>query len=238
MLINNVSCAEIKTIRFVVAGSYAPFARIHTAKEMSGFDIDIANEICKRAHAKCDLKNDKISNLIDSLKSGKSDAWIGGISVTEERKKDIAFSDVYFSGQAKLVATKATTFNATPIEIKGKTIGVEAGTSYISYIKEMYDDTVKIVTFPTGHDSCMALKDGKVDAVIDDAVVLEHWLLEHADRKNFRLIGLPAKHLNLINQDYAIAVAKNNLELLKTLNKTLAQIKQDGTYDELVRKHF
>jgi ABC-type amino acid transport substrate-binding protein len=179
-----------------------------------------------------------MSNMVSSLKRGEYDAWISAITITKEREKEIAFSDVYFSGIAKLMATKADTFNATPREIKGKTIGVEAGTSYIPYIKIIYDDFVTIKTFSSGDNLCLALKNGRVDAVIDDETVLKHWRSEQNDRKQYRLIGLPAKHLSLIKQQYAIAVAKNNPNLVMAINRVLAQIKADGTYKKIFDAHF
>jgi len=233
-----ISYAEIKTIKFATRGIYAPFSKLHSNEEQYGFDVDIAKELCKRLQTQCVFSADKINNMIPSLKTGKYDAWIGAITIPEEHKKDIAFSDAYFSGVAKLLATTASTFSATPIELYGKIIGVETGTSYIPYIKSTYGDTVKIQVFPTGHEACLALKDGKVDAVIDDSIVLEHWRSEHADKNHYRLIGLPAKHLGFIKQSYAIAMAKDNTELATAINKTLAEIKSDGTYDQFIKKHF
>ncbi|CAL7960405.1 polar amino acid transport system substrate-binding protein [Gammaproteobacteria bacterium] len=238
ILISTVSYAKIKTIRFATRGTYAPFSKLHTNQELHGFDIDIANEVCKRLQAQCTISVDKIGNMIPSLKAGKYDAWISAIPVNEEHKKEIAFSDVYFSGMAALLATSASTFSALPIELKGKTIGVEAATSHIPYIKSIYGDTIKIKTFSTGRDACLALKDGKVDAVLDDEVVLNHWRMEYADKKHYRLIGLPVKHLDLIKQQYAIAVAKDNIKLITAINQALAEIKFDGTCDRLIEKHF
>lgn len=232
------SYAKIETIKFATRGMYAPFTKLHTSEELYGFDIDIAKELCKRLQAQCVFSADQINNMLPSLKAGKYDAWIGAITIPEKHKKDVAFSDAYFLGMAKLLATTASTFSATPIELNGKTIGVEAGTSYIPYMKSIYGDTVKIQIFPTGHEACLALKNGKVDAVIDDSIVLEHWRSEHADKKHYRLIGLPAKHLGLIKQSYAIAMAKDNIELVAAINKVLAEIKFDGTYDLLIKKHF
>ena len=234
----NISYAEVKVIKFATRGSYAPFSRLHTNEELYGFDIDIAKEVCKKLQAQCEFKVDHVSNMIQSLKTGKYDAWVSAITISEDNKKEIAYSDAYFSGMAKLLATVASAFSATPVELKGKTIGVEVGTSYILYIKKIYGDNVKIKTFSTGHDACLALKDGVVDAVIDDEVVLEHWRSEHADKKNYRLIGLPAKHLDFIKQQYAIAVAKDNVELVTAINRALGEIKSDGTYAQLVNKHF
>lgn len=240
ILVCTVSYAKIETIRFATRAVYAPFSKpkMHTHEELYGFDIDMANELCKRLHAKCTISIDQIGALIPSLQTGKYDAWISAITITEERKKEITFSDPYFSGTAGLLASTASTFSATPIELHGKTIGVEVATSYIPYIKSMYGDAIKIQSFSTGHDACLALRDGKVDAVLDDEIVLNHWRTEHADKKHYRLIGLPAKHLDLIRQQYAIAVAKDNVELVTAINQALAEIKSDGTYEKLIKKNF
>jgi ABC-type amino acid transport substrate-binding protein len=238
LLISSVSWAKIRSIRFALENSYAPFSRIHTDQELQGLDIDIAKEICSRIGAHCTFQNEHMSNMIPLLKSKKYDAWIGAVTVTEGRKKDVAFSDIYFSGVAKLMVAKSSTFNATPVEIRGKIIGVEAGTSYIPYLEAMYGSIVKIQTFPTGHAACAALQEGRVDAVIDDEMVLNYWRAHHADKKQFRLIGLPAKHLKLIRQKYAIAIAKENTELVQTVNRVLAEMRADGTCAKIADKHF
>ena len=238
ILISTISYAEIKTIQFAVSIPGAPFTEQHVNQELQGFDIDIAKALCDKIKARCVFTADKIGNMITSLKTGKYDAWIGSVTVTPEREKEIAFSANYFSSVAKLIATNATTFSAAPIEIKGKTIGGEVDTDFVLYLQNTYGNTIKIQIFPSIATAYAALENGKIDAFIGDAIVLQHWRDQHSNRKKYRLIGLPYKHLRLIQQKYSIAIAKDNSALVIAINQALTEIKSDGTYNKIIKKHF
>ena len=240
LMLANVACAaKPKVIKFAISDTtYKPFAKDHSKEELLGFDIELAKKLCEGMNTKCVFAKGCMGNMVPALRSGKYDAWISSVSITAERSKAVTFSDIYFSSTAKLLATKDSTFNAAPVEIEGRTIGVEADTSYIPYVKAIYGNNIKINIFADGQKVLNALKTGKVEAIIDDEIVLKHWRAEQKDSKNYRLIGLPAKHLDLIIQQYAIAVAKDNLKLVTAINKALAELKSDGTYNAIIKKHF
>ena len=235
--ISNGACAE--SIKFAVAISALPITTSNINKKLREFDLDIAKALCAKLNAQCTFSTDKISNMIPSLQSGKYDAWIGAINIIPEREQQIAFSASYFSSTAKLLATKATTFNAAPVEIKGKTIGVEADTSFILYLKKTYGETIKINVFPSLNAAWVALENGKVDAIIEDSILLKRWRAQHPhSKKRYRLISLPHKYLNLTKQKYGIAIAKNKPALVKEINQALVAIKASGTYHKIVKEHF
>jgi len=225
------------TIRFA-SEIYPPFTALHSNEELQGFDIDIAKALCEKINAECTFSNDKFSNMIPSLKAHKYDAWISAITISEEHQKEVSFSKPYFSTKAVLIATNDTVFNAAPVEIKGRTIGIGEHTCYIQYLKNTYGDTIKVKTFHTKNESLLALEKGEVDAVIGDDLALKHWRLSQKDPKKYRLIGLPAKYSQLVWHKYGIAVAKDNDELIEDLNHAIYHIESDGTYDTLVKKYF
>jgi arginine transport system substrate-binding protein len=228
-----------ETIKFAVVTSDLPITTSDITQKLRAFDLDIAKALCAKINAQCTFSTDKISNMIPSLLSGKYDAWIGAINIIPEREQQIAFSVSYYSSTAKLLATKATTFNAAPIEIKGKTIGVEADTSFILYLKKTYGDLIKIQVFPSLNAAWVALENGKVDAIIEDKILLKRWRAQHPhSKKRYRLISLPQKYLNLIQQKYGIAIAKDKPSLVKAINQAIAALKADGTYNKIVKAHF
>ncbi|MBU0744545.1 MAG: transporter substrate-binding domain-containing protein [Gammaproteobacteria bacterium] len=232
-----ISTAETETIKFAFE-IYPPFAMLNARHELQGFDIDIAKALCEKIGVKHTFSDDSLKNMGPSLKSGQYDAWISSITIDSKRLKDVTFTGPYFSSTARLIATKNTVFNGAPIEIKGKTLGVKEHTCYIEYLQKTYGDRVIIKSFATKNDAYIALENGLVDAVIDDVMALKHWRFLQKDPKEYRLISLPAKYSNLVWHKYGIAVAKDNLELAKTLDNALAQIKADGTYDKIVEKYF
>lgn len=237
--------AEIKTLRFATSLPYAPFVVLKDNNEYSGLDIDIAKALCKKFNAQYIFNSDKIVNMIPSLKAGKYDIWIGGIAITEERKKEIAFSNPYFSSTLKLITTDASIKTAEPNDLKGKIVGIIAGSTHGQYANDTYGKVATIKIFRTPTDALpistpaalTALKDGKIDATISDELVLKQWLDQQPDSKRYHLINLSPQERELTRQHYAFAVAKNNTELLEEINKTLAAIKTDGTYDEILKKY-
>jgi ABC-type amino acid transport substrate-binding protein len=129
-------------------------------------------------------------------------------------------------------------FNAAPVEIKGKTIGVVERGYYLRFLKKTYGDIIKVRIFSDREKAFAALNDGSVDAVIDDSMVIKNWRLLQRDDKKYRSINLPAKHSALVWHSYGIAVTKSNTQLLKILNDAIKQIKTDGTLAKLIKKYF
>lgn len=240
ILIGTIAHAETEVIRFASA-IYPPFTTLNNAtKELEGFDIDLAKALCKKINARCTFTNDQFSNMVISLHTKKYDAWINAITISKERQQEVTFTQPYFATTALLIATQKTSFNAAPVEIKGKTIGVGLPTCYLQLLKKAYGDTIKIKSFATKDDAYEALKNGSIDAVIDDSLVIREWRNTQKDKKNYRLIGLPAKYSKLGWHKYGIAVAKNNSKLVHKLNHALHSIKtkSNGTYNKLVEKYF
>lgn len=237
VMVHPVAVAQTAVIRFASA-IYPPFTILNAQKELQGFDIDLAKTLCEKTKTKCTFSQDNFSNMVSSLTSKKYDAWINAISITDERQKEIVFSNPYFSTTALLIANKDSTFSSTPREIKNKIIGVGKHTCYINYLKTTYGDRIKIKIFSTRDEAHAALDQGLVDAVIDDATVLRYWRASQNTGKKHRLINLPAKYSNLAWHKYGIAVKKDNTALVAKLNSALASIKADGTYDNLRKKYF
>jgi lysine-arginine-ornithine-binding protein len=237
LFISTSSHAGYTVIRFA-SEIYPPFTTQHANKELKGFDIAVAKAICAIIDTKCTFNNDKFNDMIPSLKKHKYDAWINAITITEHRQKEISFSKPYFATKAMLMATDNTTFNAAPAEIKGKTIGVGEHTCYAQYLQNTYKDTIKVKTFQTKDEAIISLEKGEVDALIDDDIVLKHWRSIQKNPKKYRLIDPPLKYPQLIWHKYGIAVAKDNIELIKDLNHAIDHIEKDGTIDKLAQEYL
>ena len=236
-LINTISFAKPLTIKFAVE-IYPPFTTLDSNKKLQGFEIDIAEALCKKIEAKCDFIQGEFKNVPSTLENKQFDAWINAITINQNRQTKVLFTKPYFSSTAKLIATKNSIFNGAPTEIKGKTIGAYEHECYIEYLKKTYGSNINIKAFPSKDGAFLALKDGKVDAVIDDGLALRYWRFSQKDPEQYRLIGLPAKYSDLVQHKYGIAVAKNNYALVKKLNHAIDGIKSDGTYNKIVKKYF
>jgi len=212
--------------------SFAPFEfPDKKTNEIIGFDIDIINAVAKKAgFEKVTVKSMGFDALIPALNSGNIDATIAGMSITEARKKQVNFTDPYYtSGLWTIVAKDNTTIKSNK-DLEGKTIGVQLGTVGAEAAGKIKGAKVK--TFNTSDLACLELKNKGVDAVISDAPVLAYFLKTQGS-SYAKGVGEPKK-----DDAYGIATAKKNKELADKLNKGLQEIKKSGEYQKIYDKWF
>jgi len=225
-----------KTIRFATEATYPPFEFITEAGQIQGFDIDIANAICKKMQAQCVFSNQAFSSLIPSLKMGKFDALISALGITAERQKQVAFTDAYYQPSASFVAATSKHYKIS--DIAGKTIATQQGSTFETYLKEKYGSKVTMKTYASIQDAFLDLTSGRVDAVIADTPIAYDWLKQQDHSKNYHIVGEPIIDPIYFGSGYGIAVRKDDTELLNAFNKALADIKADGTYSKIEKHYF
>ena len=131
-------------INFGVSATYPPFESIGANNEIVGFDIDLAKALCKQMQAECTFTNHAFDSLIPSLKFRRFDAAIAAMDVTEERAKQVDFSNIYYENSALFVAAQGKFADAA--QLSGKNVGVQNGTSHQSYLLEqLKGKEVKVV---------------------------------------------------------------------------------------------
>ncbi|EKE01297.1 MAG: Arginine ABC transporter, periplasmic arginine-binding protein ArtJ [uncultured bacterium] len=232
--------AKPKQIKFCVSPGVAPFVMADTSNKITGgLDIDLAKALCEKTKSKCIFAPQKeITTIAADLESGKCDAWISGFTITPIRKKYMDFTDSYYPSTASLIASKNSSFTSSNKDLKGKKIGVTAGSNFVSYLDVSNSYDIEKNEFINEYDALAALKSKKLDAVIADTPLLHYWMQQKGN-KGFRLIDLPEYNKAFsLGMGYGIPVKKGNTKLLTTLNRALAKIKADGTYDKIVKKYF
>ena len=153
---------------------------------------------------------------------------LAGMTVTDERKESVNFSDSYATG-IQVIIVKEDSEIATVDDLEGKTIGVQSGTTGDIYCRDDYgEDSVK--QYNNGALAVAALQNGQVDCVV----------IDNEPAKNFVAAneGLKILDTEYITEDYAIAVAKENTELLEKVNNAMAELKADGTIDKIINKYI
>jgi arginine transport system substrate-binding protein len=223
-------------IKFVTEATYPPFEMMDANNEFQGFDIDIARAICAEINAECSFANQSFDSLIPSLKFRRYDAAIAAMDVTPARKKQVDFSDIYYENSAVLVAEKGK-YNAV-VDLAGKSVGVQNGTSHQAYMTEKYaDKNVLLLNFPSYQKAFLDLKNGRIDGVFADSAVAHDWLTKHTDG-DYETVGKAVTDEQYFGSGFAIAVRKDNAELLAKINAGLQQIKANGSYDKIYAKYF
>ena len=208
--------------------SYRPF-EFSEGEEPEGFDIDLMNEIGKRAGFTPEYQNTTFDDIIDGLRSNFYDAAISAMTITEQREKRVDFSDPYFNADQSLLVRSDSEIKSTD-DLADATVGVQLGTTGVIEAKELEDEgaVAEVRTFGTIEDAFAALENGQVDAVISDLPVSQ----DRADTSNGKL-----KVVETIptGEQYGIAFPEDS-DLVGPTNKALEEIKEDGTYEKLYRK--
>ena len=231
LLSANAMATEVK---FVTEATYPPFEFMTDKNEFAGFDVELAQAVCAAAKLTCTFSNQAFDSLIPSLKFRRFDAAIAAMDVTPERAKQVDFTNVYYANSAVFVAPEGKFSDAA--QLKGKSIGVQNGTSHQSYLLEqLKDQDVKAVPYASYQNALMDLTSQRVDAVFADTAVAAEWLKSHP---GYTMVGKPVTDAKYFGAGFAIAVNKGNKTLLDSLNQGLAAIKSDGSYQKLYDKYF
>ena len=226
-----VSGQEAKTYKVGMDAAYPPFgAQSKDKKDYEGFDVDIIKAIGKVEGFKVDISNIAFDGLIPALQTGNLDIVINDMTITEERAKAVAFSKSYYTAGLGLVVNKNNTDIKTKKDLSGKKVGVTIGSTGAEVGHKI--PGAKVRDFNTITDALLELKNGGVDAVINDRPVNEHYVLTTG--KDF------AKALDGdFEVEYlGIAVAKKNTAILEKINHGLAAIKSNGEYAKIYKKWF
>jgi len=227
-----VACAcgamSADTLKIGTNANFPPFEYIDDSSNIVGFDIDLVNELTKRSGYDVEIVNMGFDGLIPALKSGKIDAAISGMSATEERKKAVDFTDPYFTTDNVYLKRKDDDSIKALEDIKEKPVGVQLGTVQEARAGEV---TSKSNPFKDPIAAIMALKGGKVDAVILDTSVAYGYLKQNPDLVEF--FKEPDG-----SDGFAIAFDKDkNPEAVGKFNEALKAMKDDGAYDKLLEKY-
>jgi polar amino acid transport system substrate-binding protein len=216
--------------------TYPPFEYINeTTKEFEGFDVDLMKEIAKRLDLEVEFKNVAWEGIIPGLVAHKYDCICSAMTITEERAKQVNFSKPYFIA-SQVIVVRANDDRIKDVkDLEGKIVGVQLGTTGEYFARDLLKQGIKfeLRTYDTTPDALLDLKNGNIDAVIiDNGIAL--WMAKKCPEDYKVVTG----NKTLTYEEYGIAVAKDNPELLKAINKALEEIKKDGTYDKIYQKWF
>ena len=214
--------------------SFAPFEfPKKNSEELTGFDIELIQALAKdMGYKKTTIKSMGFDALIPAVNNGNLDVGMSGFTITEERKKQVLFTDSYYKAGLGLVVRKEVNDVKSVDDLKGKTVAVQLGTTGALYAEKLKDKGVTVKTFNTSDLACLELKTKGADAVISDKPVLQYFLAQGGS-DYAKMVGT-----GLTTEDYGIVVSKKHPQLQAALNKSLANMKKNGEYDKLYEKWF
>lgn len=193
-----------------------------------GFDVDLATEIAGDNGKVLKIEEMAFDGLLPALQSGRIDMVVAGMSITPERLENVDFSVSYYSAAQKVIVRKDSTIIQSISDLDGKTIGVQLGTTGDTLAHRI--NGARIVQLPQIASVMQELNSGRIDGAILDDAVARQYLTQNPD--------LTMLSERLTSEDYAIAVRKGSDELLEQINDSIIKMKQDGRYDNLIKKYF
>ncbi|MGH6945899.1 MAG: ABC transporter substrate-binding protein [Kiloniellales bacterium] len=231
------SALAAEKVRIGTEGAYAPFNYIDNNGKLVGFDIDIANALCEAANFECEFVVQDWDGIIPGLIAKKYDAIIASMSITEERKKAVDFTEKYYNTPAKFVARKGSGLDGTPEGIKGKIVGVQRATIHENFLRAKFPD-VEIKVYATQEEANADLEAGRVDLVMADSVALDGGFLATDAGKDFEFVGPDYNDPQYHGEGAGIAIRKGEDDLREAFNKAIAEIRSDGTYAKINAQYF
>ncbi|MDX8468188.1 ABC transporter substrate-binding protein [Mesorhizobium sp. VK23B] len=229
------SAIAAEKIKIGTEGAYPPFNTITPDGKVEGFDIDIANALCAQMKVECEIVTQDWDGIIPALQAKKFDAIIASMSITEERKKQVAFTHKYYTTPLSLVALKDSDIASTePAALAGKTVGAQASTTQANYAQDVYAKAgAEAKLYPTQEEAVTDLLNGRLDAVISDKFVLVDWMKKASDGC-CKLVG----DVKGTETEAGIAVRLEDTALRDRLNAAIDAIVADGTYKKIQAKYF
>lgn len=225
-------------IRIGTEGAYPPFNFITADGKVQGFDIEIGNALCAQMKARCDVVTQDWDGMIPALKAGKYDLILASMFITDERKKQVSFTDPYYKAAMSFVAPKDSELHDfSPEALKGKVIGAQAGTTQGDYLTKRYPES-DIRQYPTQEAVNMDMASGRLDVQLGDAIPLMMWTKTTKDGGCCALAGKLITERQYVGDGVGIAVRQEDNDLREQLNQALKAIIADGTYQKINDKYF
>ena len=225
------------TISTVVAGelhmatnaSFPPYEMIaDDAVSFEGIDVEIATAIANKLGLKLVVDDMDFNAVITAVQQGKSDIAMAGLTVSEDRKKNVNFTDSYATG-VQVIIVKEDSSIASADDLEGKMIGTQEATTGYLYCSDDYGED-NVIPYANGANAVQALVNGKVDCVVIDNEPAKAYVKANA--------GLKILDTEYITEDYAIGVSKDNDALLNAVNDALKELISDGTVATIVAKYI
>ncbi len=225
---------KIKDKGVLVVGldaTFAPMGFRGENGEIVGFDIDLAKEVAKRWGVEVQFKPCEWDGIIFDLNSGNIDMVWNGMTMTEERIKQVTFSEPYFTDGQLIFSRKGEEVKKVA-ELEGKVVGLQLGSSadYAVQKSDIFPKIKEVKKYATNVEALMDLEAGRTDTVVVDTVAGKYY--------NSKRATLTYSDESLTTEYYGVAMRKKDKALAEKLNSTLDEMRADGTFDKISEKWF
>ena len=224
----DLTTVEAGKLTMATNAAFPPYEMTTDAGEFEGIDVDTAKAIAEKLGLELQIDDMDFDAALLSVQQGKADIVMAGVTVTDERKAVMDFSDSYATGIQSIIVPEGSDI-ASPDDLAGKKIGTQRGTTGYIYCSDDFGDDA-VVAYDNGLTAVQALNNGQVDAVVIDNAPAKEYVAANP--------GLKVLETSYAEEDYAIGMNKDNTALVEAVNAALEELKADGTLQSIVDKYI
>ena len=223
----------------VDSGPYPPFSSPDASGKWVGWEVEIMDALCAEAKLNCTLTPIAFDGLIPALNGKKIDAIMSSMSITDERKKMIDFSDKYYNTPSAIIGPKGEKFEPTAEGLKGKIVGVQASTIHQRYVQKYFGSAIsELKEYQSQDEANSDLAAGRIDAGMANMVVVQDSFLATPQGKGFAFFGPEYTEDKYFGEGTGIALRKKDSKLRDTITGAIKTIRENGTYAKINAKYF
>ena len=223
-----LTTVEAGKLTMATNATFPPYEMTTDSGDIEGIDVDTAKAIAEKLGLELQIDDMDFDAALLSVQQGKADIAMAGITVTDERKAVMAFSDSYATGIQSIIVPEGSDI-ASPDDLAGKKIGTQRGTTGYIYCTDDFGEDA-VVAYDSGLTAVQALNNGQVDAVVIDNAPAKEYVAANP--------GLKVLETSYAEEDYAIGMNKDNTALVEAVNAALEELKADGTLQAIVDKYI
>ncbi len=230
--------AEMPELKVAIDPTYEPFTFKTADGKPTGFDVDIAEALCAEMKRNCVYVEQVWDSMIPGLQAKKYDVIISSMSITDERKQAVDFSDKYYATPSRIVVKEGTAYT-DPASLKGKKIGVLKGSTQEKYaMGELKPAGVNVVPYEAQDQVYLDIKSGRLDGTVADQVEVNGGFLRKDEGKGYGFVGPVLDDIKYFGYGVGVALRKGEDDLRNQLNAAIAAIRGNGVYETVAKKYF
>jgi polar amino acid transport system substrate-binding protein len=228
---------DSNTIRFLTSGDFPPFNFMDPTGRLAGYNVDLAEALCRQLGANCTLQMRPFDDLLPALQQKRGDAVIAGLASGPTTRDQAEMSKAYLGLPGRFVSKTGTTLTPTPEALEGRWISVVSGTAHEAFLLDHFPKA-RIAAYPNQTAARDALRDGTVDAHFGDAMSLSFWLAGPASRGCCAFLGGPFLERSYFGEGLRIAVPIGQMKLRRAMDWALDRLAESGTLAEIYLRWF
>jgi arginine/ornithine transport system substrate-binding protein len=225
----------IVPLKIGIEGNYPPFTKTEANGSITGFEVDLAHDFCQRMLARCELVNTKFDDLLLKIKNGELDAVMASLTITDKRRKEVDFSDSYYTVPSAWLAAERAFSSLMPGTLGGKKVAVLKGSPREAWLQSNYPE-LTIVPVAKETEVYAELSAKRVDLALSSMLVAKTKFLNQPEGKGFEVVGRGV-YLGGAG-GVGVAIQQGNDGLRKRFNKAITASIKSGGYKQMANRYF